>query len=279
MADNDLDFAERCAAFDARSYVPLLQPTLRCAEGHVVSYSSPFKLWRRLTGSPSASPFESLLDASQNAGCLIFGHAAPAAVAATDDVLRALPPLRLPLARAGDEESRLRQRILELVADFESSGGSVDPAVAAADERWWAEYNCVLGMRSGAEAIDAALSLAASCALAADATIPSSTPLPLMLVTLHGCFHGNCTRASFSASDVFRSHSAAGVLVDFAVASVDADASAADVDEAFAEHDAGRAICAAVLLEPVRHLRGRGIRPPHRVARDPVGQRHTPISM
>jgi hypothetical protein len=38
-----------------------------------------------------------------------------------------------------------------------------------------------------------------------------------MLVTLRGGFHGNCTRAAFSASEVFRSHAAAGVLVDMQV--------------------------------------------------------------
>lgn len=296
------DFAERCAAYDRRSYIPLLHPTMHRARGYVLSYFSPYdRLFRRPADD---APARELLDASQNAGCVIFGHAAPEVVSATEDVLRRRPPIRLPLARASDAETRLRDAILSMVAGdgntvaLESGGAGgedVSATAAAEEESWWHDYSCVLGMRSGAEALDAALTIAVSrvvphahtgpisaqaCTISAHLPAPaalSTLPQPLaptasttasspashpadgivegspqappapppappswpphpphalspappsveppscprlMLVTLRGGFHGNCTRAAFSASEVFRRHAAAGVLVDMQV--------------------------------------------------------------
>ena len=49
-----------------------------------------------------------------------------------------------------------------------------------------------------------------------DELAPACAPRPLAIVVFHGAFHGNATRAAFSASPVFRSHGHSAVLVEFA---------------------------------------------------------------
>ena len=119
-----------------------------------------------------------------------------------------------------------------------------------------AEFQAVLGLHSGAEAIDQALALAL-CAPRPGGALhpaPAGGGPPLMLVLLEGSFHGNCTRAAFSASAVFRAHPRREALCDFEAAYLAPDASAAQVEAAFARHDAGEAAVVAVVLEAQQHF-------------------------
>ena len=289
MARREEDYFSAAARFDRRSLVPWVHPTLTRAEGIELSFTS---RWSRRE--------QSLLDFSQNAGCVIFGHNAPAALGALEGVIEARTPLRLPLANCLAEEA-LRARLKQL-AHAELAGGDGGDGAAGAEGAAGANgssdgvgrtgsgsggecvYECILGMHSGAEAFDLALSLALfapripagaphldyldshgrnrkgrnkshECDDRGDAV--AVAPERLYLVLLEGSFHGNCTRSAFSASAVFRSQAArggwAGGLVDYDVVSISPDASAAEIGCAFAMHDHGEARCLAVAVEALQH--------------------------
>lgn len=206
--------------FERYSAVHWILPAFRRAEASKLTFQT---LISRRTA----------LDFNQNAGVAIFGHHPPAAIAAIDEIISAGTPLRLPFARCVDEES-LSTMIL----------ARASPLLEGK------EYASVMGMRSGAEAVDMALSLAWS------SLQPQPSPTtPLMVIVLHGSFHGNCTRAAFSASAVFRAHPQAASLCEFEqTVLLPVDASAADIAKAFAPHDRGVCVCVAVIFEPQQHF-------------------------
>ena len=187
--------------------------------------------------SPYSGKTRTILDANQNAGCCIFGHHPPASVDALEALLAARRPLRLPFARSSDEEA-LRSELLARAALGEGS-------------------RCVLGLSSGAQAIDLALSLALTAPRPGGPLFDpcdSEPPPPMSVVLLRGSFHGNCTRAAFSSSAVFRAHAQRETLCEFTAIYLDPDADAAAVDAAFAAHDAGGTAIVAVVVEPQQHF-------------------------
>lgn len=200
MADS---FGAACDGFDRASLVPWLLPTFRSAQGTRLRFVS---RWSRAQ--------RELLDFNQNAGCALFGHNPPQAVRTILKFVEQRRALRLPLAGSSETEA-LSEALLD--------------AAQAADT-----HTCVLGMRSGAEAIDAALTIALQAARVSQGergctSLTMESSLPFMLVVLHGSFHGNCTRSAFSASAVFRSHSARQVLCEYDVVSLALDASPEEV--------------------------------------------------
>ena len=180
--------AELIEAFARRSPVAYLAPIFRSAEGAYLRFRSPWSGRER-----------TVLDLNQNAGCAIFGHAPPPAVGALYALLAARTPTRLPLARCEAAEE-LSDVLLQ------NSGLGAD-------------YHAILGLHSGAEAIDQALALALCAPRPGGALHPAPAGAPpLMLVLLSGSFHGNCTRAAFSASAVFRAHPRRDALCEFEAA-------------------------------------------------------------
>ena len=119
MARREEDYFSAAARFDRRSLGPWVHPTLTRAEGSELSFTS---RWSRRE--------QSLLDFSQNAGCVIFGHNAPAALGALEGVIEARTPLRLPLANCLAEEA-LRARLKQL-AHAELAGGDGGDGAAGA---------------------------------------------------------------------------------------------------------------------------------------------------
>ena len=97
-----------------------------------------------------------------------------------------------------------------------------------------------------------ALSLALSAALVRTPRVAAGARL--LLIVLRGSFHGNATRAAFSASAVFRAHPQARVLSEFDAVYLEPEASAEDISAAFALHDRGAAVCLAALYEPQQHF-------------------------
>ena len=184
---------------------------------------------------------KTVVDFNQNAGCAVFGHYPEAALEALEHVLLHRLPMRLPLAHSSAEQE-LRTRLLDLAA----------PALSGADP-----YECIMGMRSGAEALDTALSIALLAPRHGEAhriVLHDSPPTRLMLIVLRGSFHGNATRASFSASAVFRAHPQAAALCEYDAYYLSPDASAHDIDAAFAPHDSRAAACVAVVFEACQHF-------------------------
>eukprot|EP00967_Tisochrysis_lutea_P026479 scaffold30546_cov34-Tisochrysis_lutea.AAC.5 len=224
------------ATFERRSLVPLLHPSFSRASGHSLSYKSPYARFRWPAG---AVPRRfTVLDVAQNAGCLIFGHAPSAAVSATLQHLESRTPLRLPLAKPSVAEVELKSKMVRLASEptDESDGCNDNAAVPPASIGWWSGYTCVQQ----------------DCA--DDTAMPrDGRSRSLFIITLHGGFHGNCTRAAFSASEVFRQSKAASVLVDMCVVGLAANATPEDVEGAFKSHDDGSSLCVAVLVEPVQH--------------------------
>ena len=176
-----LSFQAANALFERRSPLHWVLPAFRSAEGSQLTY------WPSI--GKGAGTQHTVLDFNQNAGCAIFGHHPPAALEALRSLVNAGTPLRLPLARNLAEEE-LRALLLRLAAPALGRGGggrggrppslplsptsgsgarsppssvasTVDDAWPASSSRASAdEYECVLGLRSGAEGIDLALSLA-----------------------------------------------------------------------------------------------------------------------
>ena len=217
--------AELIDSFARRSPIARCVPIFRSARGAYLRFTSPWSGRER-----------TVLDLNQNAGCAIFGHSPPDAVGALHACLAARTPMRLPLARCEAAE--------------ELSG------VLLRNSGLGAEFQAVLGLHSGAEAIDQALALAL-CAPRPGGALhpaPAGGGPPLMLVLLEGSFHGNCTHAAFSASAVFRAHPRREALCDFEAAYLAPDANAAQVEAAFARHDAGEAAVVAVVLEAQQHF-------------------------
>lgn len=253
-------FGAATRAFERKSPLHWVLPAFRSAKGSQLIYHPAFGTER------------SVLDFNQNAGCAIFGHYPPAALEALGAVVEAGAPLRLPLARIAAEDE-LRALLLRLAAPVLSDG-------AAGLNSPLPDYECVLGLRTGAEAIDLALSLAlmsprpggallssaqgataVASISAQSATAPASTPPPrpppmppLMLIVLNGSFHGNATRAAFSSSAVFRAHPQAATLCEFDVRYLTPNASAREIEAAFAPHDRGTASCVAIVLEAEQHF-------------------------
>ena len=218
--------ADELQKFSKRSYIPLLAPVYTSSEGSNLQFRSPYSAKTR-----------TILDANQNAGCCIFGHHPPASVDALEALLAARRPLRLPFARSSDEEA-LRSELLARAALGEGS-------------------RCVLGLSSGAQAIDLALSLALTAPRPGGPLFDpcdSEPPPPMSVVLLRGSFHGNCTRAAFSSSAVFRAHAQRETLCEFTAIYLEPDADAAAVDAAFAAHDAGGTAIVAVVVEPQQHF-------------------------
>lgn len=215
-------FDSATARFERLSPIHWVLPAYIRAQGTRLAYR------RAWSGAERA-----VLDVNQNAGCCIFGHNPREAIAALEALIEAGTPLRLPLARCLTEEA-LEARLRQLSAQ------------ALSVPR---EYECVLGMRTGAEALDTALAIA----LAAH---PKKTDdgLPLMLIVLAGSFHGNSTRAAFSASAVFRAHRQAASLCEYEVCYLAPDADMLGISAAFEPHDRGTASCVAVIFEPVQHF-------------------------
>ena len=212
--------------FASKSYISLLAPVYTSSEGSSLQFRSPY-----------SGKTRTILDANQNAGCCIFGHHPPASVDALEALLAARRPLRLPFARSSDEEA-LRSELLARAALGEGS-------------------RCVLGLSSGAQAIDLALSLALTAPRPGGPLFDpcdSEPPPPMSVVLLRGSFHGNCTRAAFSSSAVFRAHAQRETLCEFTAIYLEPDADAAAVDAAFAAHDAGSTAIVAVLVEPQQHF-------------------------
>ena len=115
----------------------------------------------------------------------------------------------------------------------------------------------MLGLSSGAQAIDLALSLALTAPRPGGPLFDpcdSEPPPPMSVVLLRGSFHGNCTRAAFSSSAVFRAHAQRETLCEFTAIYIEPDADAAAVDAAFAAHDAGGTAIVAVIVEPQQHF-------------------------
>ena len=175
---------------------------------------------------------KSHVDMNQNAGCSIFGHNPSAVLAALEKLLAKKPPLRIPLAINANADA-LRDKLIALA-----------PSSSASDQ-----FEVVLGMRSGAEALDTALGLALTMTAAS-----RKKDVPLMLIVLSGSFHGNATRAAFSASAVFRSHPHAPTLCEFDAIYLRPDADPDAIRAAFAKHDEGWASCLAVMFEPQQHF-------------------------
>ena len=217
--------AELIDSFVRRSPIARCLPIFRSAQGAYLRFTSPWSGRER-----------TVLDLNQNAGCAIFGHSPPDAVGALHACLAARTPMRLPLARCEAAEE---------LSDVLLRNSGLGP-----------EFQAVLGLHSGAEAIDQALALALCAPRPGGALHPAPTGSgpPLMLVLLEGSFHGNCTRAAFSASAVFRAHPRREALCDFEAAYLAPDASAAQVEAAFARHDAGEAAVVAVVLEAQQHF-------------------------
>ena len=227
---------EACTAcFERSSPIQLFLPAFRVAEGSFLSYR------RALTGQQC-----SVLDFNQNAGCAIFGHYPAAALNALNTVIETRPPLRAPLT-CNRYEELLRLQLIHLAAD--ALGGDSPE-----------KYECALGLRSGAEAIDLALTLALMAprqgfsSLAKKYVSPKVSCAPLSIIVMEGSFHGNATRLAFSASAVFRRHSHAAALCELEAIYVKASACSKSISAAFERHDAGAVRCVAVLLEATQHF-------------------------
>lgn len=225
------------------SPIALLAPIFHRAEGAVLCFRS---VW---SGDECT-----VLDANQNAGCTIFGHVAPVVIDVIHRLLAARPPLRLPLARDAAEEEELAAALLNL-----SGLGS--------------DYYAIVGLHSGAEAVDQALALALCVprpidwqpALTPPTAIKKTAP-PLMLILLEGSFHGNCTHAAFNASAVFRMRSRRDTLCEFEVVYLRGDADSTEVEAAFAMHDSGIASVFAVIIETQQHFSRFATLRPHTAA-------------
>ena len=147
--------AELIDSFVRRSPIARCLPIFHSAQGAYLRFTSPWSGRER-----------TVLDLNQNAGCAIFGHSPPDAVGALHACLAARTPMRLPLARCEAAEE---------LSDVLLRNSGLGP-----------EFQAVLGLHSGAEAIDQALALAL-CAPRPGGALhpaPAGSGPPLMLVLL-----------------------------------------------------------------------------------------------